>query len=126
PGQSKQEPGCLMAKKKKALASKKDDTEPKWKTVEKVVALVEKAICPEARVTHNVDLPCLVTGHMEQCDVVIEIGVPPRFTRTIVEVQKRNTRVKPNDFRGWLVKMEDVGANRLICVSAKPFPKSIK
>lgn len=54
------------------------------------------------------------------------MGQEPRVTRTIVEVQKRNERVKPNDFRGWCQKMRDVGANRLICVSAKPFPRSIK
>jgi hypothetical protein len=57
---------------------------------------------------------------------MIEIGQEPRVTRTIVEVQKRNERVKPNDFRGWCQKMRDVGANRLICVSATPFPRSIK
>ena len=34
--------------------------------------------------------------------------------------------MKPNDFRGWCQKLRDVGANRLICVSAKPFPRSIR
>lgn len=115
-----------MAKPKKKRVSKKGSSEPQWKTVEKVVALLEKALAPEARVRHNVRLPCLTTGREEQCDVVIEMGQEPRVTRTIVEVQKRNERVKPNDFRGWCQKMRDVGANRLICVSAKPFPGSIK
>ena len=115
-----------MAKPKKMPVSKKGTTEPQWKTVEKVVALLEKSLAPEARVRHNVKLPCLTTGHEEQCDVVIEMGQEPRVTRTIVEVQKRNERVKPNDFRGWCQKLRDVGANRLICVSAKPFPRSIK
>lgn len=103
-----------------------DSVEPQWTTVEKVVALLEKSLAPDARVTHNVKLPCLTTGHYEQCDVLIETGQEPRVTRTIVEVQRRNERVKPNDFRGWCQKMRDVGANRLICVSAKPFPRSIK
>src|SRR5947209_1625076 len=111
-----------MAKLKKERDSESSFTEPQWKTVEKVVALLEKSLAPEARVRHNVKLPCLTTGHEEQCDVVIEMGEEPRVTRTIVEVQKRNERVKPNDFRGWCQKMRDVGANRLICVSAKPFP----
>ena len=115
-----------MAKPKKKPVSKKGTTEPQWKTVEKVVALLEKSLAPEARVRHNVKLPCLTTGHEEQCDVVIEMGQEPRVTRTIVEVQKRNERVKPNEFRGWCQKLRDVGANRLICVSAKPFPRSIK
>ena len=115
-----------MAKTKRTSVAKNHVPEPQWKTVEKVVALLEKSLAPEARVRHNVKLPCLSTGHEEQCDVVIEIGQEPRVTRTIVEVQKRNERVKPNDFRGWCQKLRDVGANRLICVSAKPFPRSIK
>ena len=112
------------AKKKRAL--KRRTAEPQWKTVEKVVALLEKSLAPEARVRHNVKLPCLATGHEEQCDVVIEVGREPRVIRTVVEVQNRSERVKPNDFRGWCQKMRDVGANRLICVSTKPFPQSIK
>jgi hypothetical protein len=115
-----------MAKSKKKPVRNKATREPHWKTVEKVVALLEKSLAPEARVRHNVKLPSLATGHPEQCDVVIEMGQEPRVTRTIVEVQKRKERVKPNDFRGWCQKMREVGANRLICVSAKPFPRSIK
>lgn len=115
-----------MAKPKKKPVSNKGASEPQWKTVERVVALLEKSLAPGARVRHNVKLPCLTTGHEEQCDVVIEMGQEPRITRTIVEVQKRNERVKPNDFRGWCQKLRDVGAHRLICVSAKPFPRSIK
>src|SRR5256885_750560 len=101
-----------MAKRNKKPVSKKGTTEPKWKTVEKVVALLEKSLDPEARVLHNVKLPSLATGHEEQCDVVIETGQVPRVTRTIVEVQNRNEQVKPNDFRGWCKKREEVGANR--------------
>lgn len=115
-----------MATPKNKSKSKPLSPEPQWRTVEKVVALLEKSLAPEARIRHNVKLPCLTTGHAEQCDVLIEMGQEPRVTRTIVEVQKRNERVKPNDFRGWCQKQRDVGANRLICVSAKPFPRSIK
>jgi hypothetical protein len=116
----------MSAMAKKRSNADKGTIEPRWKTIEKVVALLEKSLTPEARVMHNVKLPCLTTGHEEQCDVVIETGRSPRVSRTIVEVQKRNERVKPNEFRGWCQKLRDVGANRLICVSAKPFPKSIK
>ncbi len=115
-----------MAKRKKRSATNRSTLEPHWRTIEKVVALLEKSLAPDSRVRHNVKLPCLTTGHDEQCDVVIEIGQEPRVTRTIVEVQKRGERVKPNDFRGWCQKMRDVGAHRLICVSAKQFPQSIK
>lgn len=115
----------MATSKRRKSEPKKPAVEPKWKTVEKVVALLEQSLAPESRVRHNVKLPSITTGHEEQCDVVIELGNEPRVTRTIVEVQKRHQRVKPNDFRGWLVKMKDVGAHRLICVSTQPFPRSV-
>jgi hypothetical protein len=116
-----------MAKhRKKTRAEKQPKPEAKWKTIEKVVAFLEKSLAPDARVRHNVSLPNLVTGHMEQFDVVIEMGAEPRVTRTVVEVQKRGKRVAVNEFRGWCQKMKEVAAHRLICVSAEPFPESIK
>jgi hypothetical protein len=57
---------------------------------------------------------------------VIRNGSPPRETLTIVEVQDRNSKVDINTFRGWLGKIEDVGAQHLICVSRKDFASSIK
>ena len=111
--------------RKRAL-ERRPPTNRNGRRLRRVVALLEKSLAPNARVKHDVKLPCLTTGHEVQCDVVIEIGQEPRVTRTIVEVQKRNKPVKPNDFRGWCEKLRDVGANRLICVSAKPFPRSIK
>lgn len=87
--------------------------------------MIEKALTPEARVEHDVRLPNLRTGHPCQCDIVIRYGRPPRETTAIVEVQDRTSRVAINDFRGWLKKREDVGAQHLICVSALPFPQSV-
>jgi hypothetical protein len=119
--------GPLMAKqRKKTRAEKQPKPEAKWRTVEKVVAFLEKSLSPKAQVRHNVTLPNLVTGHMEQFDVMIELGPQPRIKRTVVEVQKRGKRVQVNDFRGWCQKFREVGAHQLICVSAEPFPDSIK
>lgn len=101
------------------------EAEPRWRLVERLVAMLEKALMPEARVEHDVRLPNLRTGHPSQCDIVIRYGRPPRETMTIVEVQDRSSRVAINEFRGWLKKREDVGAQHLICVSALPFPQSI-
>lgn len=67
-----------------------------------------------------------VSGKTTQCDIVIRDGTPPRQNITLIEVQDRESRVKPNDFRGWVGKLNDVGAHRLICVSKQEFPKSIK
>lgn len=96
--------------------------------LEQLVHLIEKSISPDAEVEHNVQMPILNSrsGATTQCDIVIRSGKPPRQTITLVEVQDRGTKVKPNDFRGWKQKREDVGAQHLICVSKQEFPKSIK
>lgn len=98
------------------------------KQLEHLVHLIEKSISPGAKVELDVDMPILNSriGATTQCDIVIRSGTPPRQTITIVEVQDRAGQVKPNDFRGWKQKREDVGAQHLICVSRQEFPKSIK
>jgi hypothetical protein len=50
--------------------------DPKWKLTEKIVALLERAITPEAEVKHNEKLRNFKTGHERQCDVVIKYGHP--------------------------------------------------
>ncbi|UVM21639.1 hypothetical protein [Pseudomonas wadenswilerensis] len=96
--------------------------------LEKIVEIIERSISPTARIEQNVFLPVLTStqGHTAQCDIVIRNGSPPRETLTIVEVQDRNSKVDINTFRGWLGKIEDVGAQHLICVSRKDFASSIK
>ncbi|HEV3192200.1 MAG TPA: hypothetical protein VGY54_16925, partial [Polyangiaceae bacterium] len=111
-----------MTKKKK----KQPKPEPKWRMVERVAALIEKIIDPTATVEHDVRLPDLETpGHKRQCDVVVTTGPQHRRTRTIVEVQKRDHKVKVLDFDGWIAKMRAVGAQHLICVSAAGYPASV-
>lgn len=96
--------------------------------LEKIVAIIERSISPNARVEHNVFLPILTSteGHTAQCDIVIRTGTAPRETLTLVEVQDRSSKIDINTYRGWLGKIEDVGAQHLICVSRKDFPSSIK
>ena len=103
-------------------------TKSDWKNLEKLVQIIEKSIDPQAIVQHDVKLPVLNSriGATQQCDVVIYHGPKSRQTITIVEVQDRTSKVKPNDFRGWIQKLDDLGAQHLICVSKKAFPKSIK
>jgi len=98
------------------------------KELEHLVQLIEKSISPDATVEHDVDMPILNSsiGATTQCDIVIRSGMPPRETVTLVEVQDRGSKVKPNDFRGWRQKLQEVGAQHLICVSRQEFPASIK
>ncbi|AZD86672.1 hypothetical protein C4K14_3850 [Pseudomonas chlororaphis subsp. aureofaciens] len=98
------------------------------KDLERLVQMVERSLSPSSRVEHDVQMPILTStrGATAQCDIVIWEGAPPRQIVTIVEVQDRLSQVKINDFRGWLKKKEQVGAQRLICVSRKDFSGSIK
>ncbi len=101
--------------------------EPKWRTVERVVGLLEATLDPGATVEHDVHLPDLVTpGVIRQCDVVVTTGSEYRRTRTIVEVQRRGRPVDISHFDAWVTKMRAVGAQHLICVSTVGFPSSVK
>lgn len=96
-----------------------------WKLVERVVALLEQAIAPGARVEHDVELWDYEAGVPRQCDVVIKQGKPPRETVTMVEVQDRGRRVTLPTFEGWCKKREKVRAQHLVCVSQKGFSRSV-
>jgi hypothetical protein len=95
--------------------------------MEKLVQLIEQSIEPDSIGERNVRLPILTspTASTAQRDIVICKGRPPRQTITIVEVQDRQKPVDMNEFRGWLSKLKDVGAQHLYCVSGKSFSKSI-
>jgi hypothetical protein len=98
-----------------------------WQFVEHTVSFLEQCIDPDSKMERNVKLPVLTfPDNYRECDIVIRTGKPPREVITIVEVQARNKKVDTNMFGGWLNKKEQVGANRLICVSKHDFPKSIK
>ncbi|RAJ00478.1 hypothetical protein LX64_04184 [Chitinophaga skermanii] len=96
-----------------------------WKEAEYFVTQIEQAYAPDAVVKHNVMLPVIGEQRYRQCDVVIYIGKEPRATIFIVEVQKRGSKPDINTFNGWVEKMNEVGANGLICVSHVGFPESI-
>ncbi len=98
------------------------------KNLERLVHLIERSISPGSIVEHNVALPVLSStgGRTAQCDIVIRDGKPPRQTISIIEVQDRNRAVDINEFRGWTVKLNEVGAQHLYCVSRHEFPQSIK
>lgn len=97
--------------------------------LEKIVALLEQSLDPEATIKHDVDMPILTSkeGHTAQCDVVIWSGQKPREIITICEVQDRhNKAMPPQDVRGFKQKGEEVGAQRVICISRKQFSASNK
>lgn len=94
-----------------------------WQLAERVCALLEKAISPEAQVQHDVKLKDIVTGRSRQFDVVIYVGKEPRQSITVVEVQKRNRKVGLPQLQSWCKKRESVDAQHLICVSTAGFTR---
>jgi hypothetical protein len=100
--------------------------EPKWKMVERVVALLERTLDRGATVEHNVDLSDLGNPpHTRQCDIVVTTGPAHRRTRTIVEVQRRGKKVEIGHLGDWTEKMRAVGAQHLVCVSTVGYPSSV-
>jgi hypothetical protein len=97
------------------------------KDLELVVELIQKSIEPDAEIIQNAQLPVLTSPskRTRQCDIVILSGPSFRRTKTIVEVQDRSSQVDINNFNGWLLKLEEIGAQHLICVSRQEFPESI-
>ncbi|SIR08945.1 hypothetical protein SAMN05920897_1377 [Alkalispirochaeta americana] len=97
-----------------------------WEYFEKLVSFIEKTISPRSKIEHNVSLDDLSRdSDKRQCDVIIRTGEPPRETITLVEVQNRSRGFNITFFDGLIEKMRKVGAQHLIVVSRKSFPKSI-
>jgi hypothetical protein len=96
------------------------------KYLEGVVKLIERSLNTESKIEQNVQMPVLTSkiGATTECDIVITTGVYPRQTITIIEVQDRTKKPALNDFRGWQKKLEQVGAQHLICVSKEGFTES--
>ncbi|MCA8937466.1 MAG: restriction endonuclease [Planctomycetes bacterium] len=97
-----------------------------WKTVEKVVRLLESVLDPQATVTHDVKLTDHRTGGHRQCDTVIVSGIEARRTTTIVEVQDRNDPMGISDLEGFYQKMQNVRAQQLLCVTRTGFTDQAK
>lgn len=95
--------------------------------LELVVAAIEKGLDKSSTVRHDQNLPVLTStqGRTRQCDIVIYSGSKRRPIVTIVEVQDRNSKVDIGTFSNWLAKLDEVGANQLICVSRHKFPDSV-
>jgi len=101
--------------------------EPKWKFIERSVAVREHMLAPGSKVLHNQELQELVSGLPRQCDAVVWYGAPPRQTlAAIVEVQDRGSKVGLQDFEAWCAKREKLGAQRLICVSCEGYTKDVE
>ncbi len=99
-----------------------------YKDLERVVELLERSLDPDSRVEQDVQMPVLasIKGATAQCDVVVWSNQGENEVITIVEVQDRTTQMVPNDVRGFVGKRDEVGANKVVCVSRRDFSESVK
>jgi ribosomal protein L19 len=105
----------------------RSESEPKWRFIERTVAVLEQMLAAGALVQDNQREPELVTGTLRQCDVTIRYGSPPRSTlAAIVEVQDRSSKVDLPTFEGWCAKREKLGAQRLICVAREGYSEGVE
>lgn len=95
-----------------------------WQLHERVCSLVERALSPGAVVGHDIRLPVIGSQRSRQCDVVVRYGNAPRELLAIVEVTSRGRRVGVNEIHAWYRKMQEVGAQLLLCVSRTGFSSS--
>lgn len=95
------------------------------KLKEIAVTILERHLDDKAVVKQNVFLPVLEdeSRRPRECDVVIFESEDPVV---IFEVQDRGKKPTIGEFDGWLIKMEEVGVQHLVCVSRVGFPGSIK
>lgn len=98
----------------------------------KVVAILERHLNQDARVFQNEFLEVIpkFQGRKKrrrprQINVLIDETTPGGTVRTIIEVQKRDTPVGIDQFNAWHVKMQEVGAQNLLCVSERGFRSSV-
>jgi hypothetical protein len=101
--------------------------ESKWQFIERSAAALEHMLAPDSTVLHNQTLREWVSGLPRQCDAVVWYGTAPRRTlAAIVEVQDRGSKVGLQDFEAWCAKRENLGAQRLICVSCEGYTKDVE
>lgn len=94
-----------------------------WKDHEQLGLLFERALRPLETVIHNVRQLDDV-GVQRQMDVgIFEPG--QTNVRAFVEVQRRASKVGIEDFGGWIYKMQTIGAQELVVLSAAGFAESV-
>lgn len=100
--------------------------EPRWKFIQRVVAVLEHMLAPRAIVRCGQFIKD-IDGNDRECDVTVWYGAPPRLTLAeIVEVQDRGSKVGLQTFEGWCAKRQKLGGPRLICVSCEGFTEDVE
>lgn len=103
---------------------RKKIAEPRWRFIERVVAVLQKMLLPDAIVQYDQKISEVDTNTLRQCDVIVRLGAN-QVLDAIVEVQDRIEKVGLQTYDGWCRKRDKLGARRLICVSRKGYTKAV-
>ena len=100
--------------------------DPTWKQVEYLVAEIQKALSPNAIVTHNIKLPGIHSETDRQIDVLVEQNIGQYCMRVIIDCKDY---AKPVDVKGveeFFGLIKDVGAHKGALVCPKGFSAAAK
>ena len=106
--------------------SKRKSKKPWWKIQEEVSFLFKKLFRPlEREILHGTRQRDIV-GVLRQLDVgVIDSGIVHNRVKSLVEVQKRQSKVGIEDFGSWIYKRNTLQADELIIISQEGFTRSV-
>jgi Restriction endonuclease len=96
----------------------------KWKQFEKSVAAFIAALAPEARVTHDADIPDIDTGKLRQRDVWIETKVCNHFSvKILVSCKRYKKKIDQQQMDAFIGEIRSSGAHKGVMYSFSGFTR---
>lgn len=98
--------------------------DPKWKQFEIAVADFVSALDPNAKVTHDAQLPDKHTGKLRQRDVWIETTICDHFPlKVLISCKKYKAKINQQHMDAFIGELKSSGANKGVLYSYSGFTK---
>jgi hypothetical protein len=98
--------------------------DPKWKQFEIAVAQFVSALDPNAKVTHNAQVPDKHTGKLRQRDVWIETTICDHFPlKVLISCKKYKAKIDQQHMDAFIGELQSSGANKGVLYSYSGFTK---
>ena len=95
--------------------------EPNWRKLEKLVAVIQQKLAPDAIVEHNVKRHGRVTGVERQIDVLMKQKIGQFEMLIVIDCKDYKVKVDTKGVEEFKGLVDDVGAHKGVLVSAKGF-----
>jgi hypothetical protein len=95
--------------------------EPDWRKLEKLVAVIQQELAPDAKVEHNVTRRGRVTGAERQIDVLMTQKIGQFEMIIVIDCKDYKVKVDTKGVGEFKELVDDVGAHKGVLVSAKGF-----